>query len=412
MPLTRTRLAIGSYHGRMPDRMPDRMPVDVVVVGGGVIGLSAAWQAAMAGLSVTVVDPHPGRGATWAAAGMLGPVGEAHFGEERLARANVAAAEAWPAFAQSLEAAAGQEIGYTTTGTVLAAVDGSDRAALDDLLGFQQSLGLRARRLSARDCRGIEPLLAPGIRGGAEFPGDHHVDNRRLIGALDSACAAAGVTVVREEVTSVTAVGGRASGVSFPGGRLSCGAVVLAAGCRSGQIDGIPDAARPPVRPVKGLTLRVRAPSGGPVLRQTVRGLVHGMSCYLVPRADGTVVIGATVEEKGFDLTVQVGAVHDLLRDARTLVPALDEYEWFDTTTGLRPGSPDNAPIVGAAAMDGLIVATGHYRNGILLAPLTADAVVAVLCGDRVTGPMALFEPKRFGTATTPAPGVRIDSHR
>ncbi len=217
------------------------------------------------------------------------------------------------------------------------------------------------------------------------------MDNRCVLDALVAACAAGGVSIVEDEVDAVeidTAEGGGAvAGVTLGhGGSRPAGAVVLAAGCRSGQLGGIPDRLLPPVRPVKGLTLRLRAPAGSRRLARTVRGLVHGRSCYLVPRRDGTVVVGATVEEKGFDLAVQVGAVGDLLDDARRLVPSLEEYELVDTTAGLRPGSPDNAPIVGTTDVRGLVVATGHYRNGFLLAPVTADGVVGILSGERTVG--------------------------
>lgn len=383
--------------------MPTGSANDVVVVGGGVIGLSIAWQAASAGLTVTVVDPTPGRGATWAAAGMLAPVGEAHFGEEGLAHLNLVAAERWPAFARSLEAVAGRPVGYRECGTVLAAVDSSDRRAIDDLLGLQRALGLAAERLSASQCRALEPLLAPGIRGGATFPQDHQVDNRMVVDALVVAGQAAGVALVHATVAAITSDGGgRATGVALDGGdTIAAGQVVLAAGCQSGQVGGLAGAAIPPVRPVKGLTLRLRAPAGGPALATTVRGVVHGRACYLVPRADGTVVVGATVEEKGFDRTVQARAVYELLADGHELVPALDEYELVDATTGLRPGSPDNAPMVGATGTAGLLVATGHYRNGILLAPITADAVVSLLVGEPLPSPFLPFGLDRFAPAGT-----------
>ena len=360
------------------------VPTDVVVVGGGVIGLAVAWEAAAAGLAVTLADPRPGRGAGWAAAGMLAPVGEAHFGEDALTTLNLGAARAWPAFARDLQEASGRPVHYVADGTLLIAVDPSDRAATDDLLAYRLALGLRARRLTAGQCRSQEPLLAPGIRGGAELADDHQVDNRCVLDALVGACTAAGVTIVEEEVAAVDISGGTVAGVTLEhGGRRSAGAVVVAAGCRSGQLSGIPERLLPPVRPVKGMTLRLRAPAGAPTLARTVRGLVRGRSCYLVPRQDGTVVVGATVEEKGFDLTVQAGAVGDLLSDARRLVPSLEEYELFDTTTGLRPGSPDNAPMVGATDVGGLVVATGHFRNGFLLAPVTAHEVVDILTGRR-----------------------------
>jgi glycine oxidase len=374
--------------------------VDTVFIGGGVIGLSAAWLAAADGASAALVDPNPGHGATWAAAGMLAPVGEAHFGEEALVRLNVEAARSWPAFAARLEAASGHPLGYRRSGTVLAAMDASDRRTIDDVLHFQLELGLEARRLSAPECRSLEPLLAPGVRGGAEFRDDHQVDNRRLVGALMEACRRAGVRVVSDRVVSVTTSPGRVTGVVLAdGGSVTAGTVVLAAGSQSGQLHGIPAGSVPPVRPVKGLTLRLRAPGAGPALTRTVRGLVHGRTSYLVPREDGTLVVGATVEEKGFDLTVQAGPVHDLLADARSLVPALDEYELEEMSTGWRPGTPDNAPIVGRSWVDGLVVATGHYRNGILLAPVTAAAVTALLRGEEVTGSMGAFGPERFGGA-------------
>jgi glycine oxidase len=387
----------------------------VVVVGGGVIGLAVAWQAAEAGMAVTVVDPSPGRGASWAAAGMLAPVGEAHFGEEAHTRLHVQAAEAWPEFARALEAASGTTVEYTTGGTLMVAVDPSDLAVLDDLLGYHRSVGLPVSRLGARALRQAEPLLAPGVRGGADLVGDHQVDNRKVVEALEVACRAAGVTFVEDEVTRVVVEAGRAEGVVVAGGDRLPGTVVVAAGCRSGQLGGLPATVLPPVRPVKGLTLRLRAGPGVPVLQRTVRGLVHGRSCYLVPRPDRTLVVGATAEEKGFDLRVQAGAVGDLLDDARRLVPAIEEYELVDTTTGLRPGSPDNGPIVGATAVDGLIMATGHYRNGFLLAPLTALAVTEVLTGPgpapagTAAAALAPFGPGRLAAVVdpvlTPVPG-------
>ena len=355
-------------------------PADVVVVGGGVIGLSIAWEAAMAGMTVTVIDPEPGHGASWAAAGMLAPAGEAQFGEEDLTALNLLAARSWPGFARRLEAAAGRPVGYVADGALLVAVDASDRVACDDVLGYQLGLGLDARRCSARECRAMEPMLSPAVSGGIELADDHQVDNRLMIAALVAACRANGVHFVDDEVAAVDTRAGQVVGVHLRGGdRRTTGAVVVAAGCRSGQLGGLPASALPPVRPVKGLTLRLGGVHGVPSLRRTVRGLVHGRRCYLVPRADGSVVVGATVEEKGFDLTVQAGAVGDLLDDARRLVPSLEEYGLDDVTTGLRPGTPDNAPIVGPTGIGGLVLATGHYRNGILLAPLTAREVARVL---------------------------------
>jgi glycine oxidase len=395
--------------------VPGPSHFDAVFVGGGVIGLAGAWRSAQGGLAVALVDPRPGHGATWAAAGMLAPVTEAHYGEEALVRLNVTAAGLWPAFAQELEAASGVPIGYLRHGTVVVAADGSDRLAIDEVLAFQRSLGLGATRLSARECRALEPSLAPGLRGGVDVPGDHQVDNRQLVAALLVACREAGVSLVADRATAVSLAAGPAAapspsaapvatGVELEGGTaLVAGSVVVTAGCHSDQLGGLPPGTLPPVRPVKGMTLRLAAPAQVPRLQRTLRGLVHGESCYLVPRDDGSVVVGATVEEKGFDNTVQVRGLYELLRDARTVVPGLDEYELTETAVGLRPGSPDNAPSIGRTAVPGLLVATGHYRNGILLAPLTADALTGLLVGGEGTDIVAPFGPERFGSARSGA---------
>ena len=377
------------------------------------IGLSIAWKASAAGHGVTVVDPSPGHGASWAAAGMLAPVGEAHFGEGDLTRLNVVAARAWPGFVRHLEEASGMAVHYRTGGTLLVAADASDRDATDDVLAYQLELGLAAHRLNSTQCRAAEPLLAPGISGGIELTEDHQVDNRRVVEALLGACRARRISFVDDEVGEIASDASGVTGVALRhGGRLGAAAVVLAAGCWSGQVDGVPDRSRPPVRPVKGLTVRLRVRDGAPRLARTVRGLVRGRSCYLVPRSDGTVVVGATVEERGFDPSVQLGPALDLLDDARRLVPAIDEYELIETTTGLRPGSPDNAPIIGTTGPAGLVVATGHYRNGFLLAPITADEVVRLLavadggCDSGAPG-FAAFRPDRFGSGSRAASGLR-----
>jgi len=375
---------------------------DVVVVGAGIIGLAVAREAAAAGLTVTLVDPEPGHGSTWAAAGMLAPVAEAHFGEEALAGLNLAAVRAWPAFAARLEVDSGIPVHFRADGTLLVAVDPSDRAATDRVLAFHQATGLSARRLGARACRESEPLLAPGIAGGAELPDDHQVDNRAVVAALLGAARAAGVRLVADEVDRVDVDGGRVRGVHLArSGDLPAPSVVVAAGSRSGDLAGLPEGDRPPVRPVRGVTVRLEAPVGVPRLRRTVRALVHGRSCYLVPRDDGGLVLGATMDERGPDLSVPLGGLADLLDDARRVVPALDEYAVVETAPGLRPGSPDNGPLVGPTGTDGLVVATGHFRNGILLAPVTAVEVVRhLLAGPRGAdpgpGPCADFRPGRF----------------
>jgi glycine oxidase len=354
------------------------MPSNVHVVGGGVIGLASAWELSRNGHDVTIVSPAFGRdGAAWVAAGMLAPVNEVQFGESALTDLRLEGAARWPAFAAALEEASGHTIGYDTTGTLTVALDASDRAYIDDLLAYQHSLGLTARRVGATECRVLVPALSPSLRGGIEVPGDHQVDNRALLTALVEAARMSGVTFLEGRVGEV---GPGPELVLADGRRLRPEHVVLAAGTGLPGLGAVPGL--PEIRPVKGHILRLGPAPGvpaSPLLPRTVRGLVRGHSVYLVPRRDGTVVVGATVEERGTDTTVQAGAVHELLCDARAIVPGLDEMELREAAAGLRPATPDNMPRIGWTALDGVVVATGHYRNGILLAPLTAAAVVDLL---------------------------------
>lgn len=349
--------------------------MDAVIVGGGVIGLSVAWRAARAGLSVAVVDPEPGSGASHYAAGMIAPISEAEFGEDAVVDVSRTSAARYPAFVADVEADSGQTAGYRKCGTLHVAVDADEHAALERGYRHRRSIGLPVHRLSAAETRELEPGLAPSIRSGMLVDSDHIVDPRALTGALLAACAKFDVTIHRGRGALVTD-GGRATGVLIEGEeRISASQVVLAAGCWSGGVGGVPAGDSPPVRPVKGQILRLR---GAPdMISRTIRG----SHVYLLPRGDGRVVIGGTIEERGFDTTVSAGAVLELLRDARAIVPDVSELELVEASAGFRPGSPDNAPIVGASNTPGLILATGHYRNGFLLAPATADAVVDVLRG-------------------------------
>ena len=409
--------------------MAHQPTADAVVVGGGVIGLGIAWRAALAGMTVTVVDEAPGRGASWAAAGMLAPVTEVHYGERPLLSLNLAAAARWPAFAAEVEEASGLPVGYRPGGTLAVARDADDNAALEDLYQFQLRCGLEVERLRSRECRQLEPGLAPSIRGGILAAGDHQVDNRALVEALLVACQRAGVRMVRGRVAELAVQGDRVTGVLLAGGgpvpsrangeilagggpvpsradgeTLAAGVVVLAAGCWSGGLRGLAAEALPPVRPVKGQLLYLRGPADQPLCSRNVRGL----EVYVVPRTDGRVVVGATIEEQGFDATVTAGAVADLLRAALELLPDVAELELAETVVGLRPGSPDNAPMLGPAGPDGLVVATGHYRNGILLTPVTADAIAELLATGRAPEMIASFAPGRFTGGVPTAPGRRM----
>lgn len=374
----------------------DRSP-DVVVVGAGVIGLAIAWRAAQSGLAVTVVDPAAGTGSSHVAAGMLAPVTEVEYTETALLGLNLASAALYPDFVAELAQAGGVDPAYRALGTLLVAFDSDDLRALEDLHAFQIHLGLDVERLTTRAARRLEPMLTPGLRGALLVNGDHQVNPRRLVAALLAACRQAGVELLARTVTAVEVRGTRAAGVVLDDGVLHAHQVVLAAGARTGAIGGLPPEAFSCLRPVKGQILRLQVPPACyPLLGHNVRGLVRGRSLYLVPRTDGEVVIGATVEEQGFDTSVTAGAVYELLRDAVELVPGCSEAHLVETVAGLRPGTPDNGPLLGPAHLENLIVATGHYRNGVLLAPITAEVIVAALHSGRLPAIARPFAAERF----------------
>ena len=376
-----------------------RTEYDVVIVGAGVIGLAVAWRAARRGVRVALVDPEPGSGASHAAAGMLAPVTEAHYGEERLLRLNLASARRYPEFVAELEEVSGTSAGYSAHGTLAVAFDSGDRAVLADLAEFHQRLGLASEPLTGRECRSHEPLLAPDVQSGLLVSGDHQIDNRMLVAALLTAIGRAHVQLHRDRVAELLVEHDAATGVRLADGRvLHADRVVLAAGCRSTSIPGLPSGVLPPIRPVKGQILRLSVPSNAaPFLNHAVRGVVRGRQVYLVPRDHGELVVGATVEEQGFDTQVTAGGVYELLRAAHGLVPDVGELPLMEVRAGLRPGSPDNAPILGTTDLPGLIVATGHFRNGVLLAPITADAIAECLVTGKLPEDAAGFEPQRFG---------------
>ncbi|TDC21476.1 glycine oxidase ThiO [Streptomyces sp. 8K308] len=381
---------------------------DVLVIGGGVIGLVTAWRAAGRGLRTAVVDPEPGGGAARVAAGMLAAVTELHHGEEALLDLNLASAARYPAFTAELAEAAGTDIGYRDCGTLQVALDADDRAELRELELLRRRCGLGADWLTGRECRRLEPMLAPGVRGGLRVDGDHQADPRRLTAALLIACERAGVTFLREEARELTVVGDRATGVVLAGGaRLCAEQSVLAGGCRSGELGGLPPEvrARVPVRPVKGQVVRLRIPPGyAPFLSRTVRAVVRGAQVYLVPRLSGELVIGATTEELGFDTTVTAGGVYQLLREAHELVPGVTELPLVETLAGLRPATPDNAPLLGPSGLEGLQLATGHGRNGVLLTPITGEALAESLTTGELPEYARPFTAHRFATETSEVP--------
>ncbi|MCL6737318.1 glycine oxidase ThiO [Streptomyces neyagawaensis] len=371
---------------------------DVLVVGGGIIGLVTAWRAAQRGFTTTVVDPGPGGGAAQVAAGMLAAVTELHYGEQTLLGLNLESARRYPDFAAELTEATGLDLGYRRSGTLAVALDADDRAHLRELHALQSRSGLESEWLNGRECRRLEPMLAPGVRGGLRVDGDHQIDPRRLSRALVTACERAGVVFHRAWAEELSVVRGRAAGVRADDGtELTAGHVVLAGGSHSGRLAGVPDDVLPPVRPVKGQVLRLTVPKRyAPFLTRTVRAVVRGSHVYLVPRENGELVVGATSEELGWDTTVTAGGVYELLRDAHELVPGITELPLTETRAGLRPGSPDNAPLLGPTELDGLLLATGHYRNGVLLTPITGDVLAHVLISGELPEVARDFTPLRF----------------
>jgi glycine oxidase len=373
---------------------------DVVVVGGGVIGLTLAWRARAKGLSVTVLERGEiGMGTSHVAAGMLAPVAEVEFGDagQAVLELGLHSAEMWPEFAAELERCSGEQVGLLRTGTLVLARDEDEARELERQIVFRESLGLRMTRLRPSEAREREPALAPTVRLALEAPEDHSVDPRLVLVALRRACELVGVDlregapVTRVELDQLSA---RVTGVVLQDGELvSARHVVLAAGAWTSQIEGLPEHARVSMRPVKGQILRLRDPAGPGLLRRVVR--FEGG--YLVPRADGRYLLGATVEERGFEEQATAGGVYELLREAHELLPGVSELQIEQLCVGLRPGTPDNVPVIGAGALAGLIWATGHHRNGILLAPLTAELVLQTLLGEQAGSPLlSVCDPGRF----------------
>jgi len=418
---------------------------DVAVIGGGAVGHGIAWEARRSGRSVVVIDDAPGSGASWAAAGMLAPVSELHYQEEDLLELMLDASARWPGFAADLATAAGSDPGYLTTPTLAVGADAADRRALLDLRAVQLSNGLTVEPLTIREARHREPLLSPGIACALDTPADHQVDPRLLVACIRRALArhAGGTGGNRSHVPGAVdgyAVPDKATGLLWNdgavagavlegGGTVLAGETVVANGLHAAELTGLPAGLHLPLRPVHGDILRLAVPAHlRPLVTSTVRGLVRGTPVYIVPRQDGTVVVGATQREDalGRDTgssagAVSAGGVYQLLRDAQALVPAVAELELLECTARARPGTPDNAPLLGRVPLPGgpstgsqpapggptapgtghvpgLIVATGFFRHGILLTPAAAAICRELLDGGEDPR-WAPFNPGRFCAA-------------
>ncbi len=371
----------------------DGVKYDSIIIGGGIIGLSVGWRASQLGLSVLVLDRgDPPNAASTVAAGMLAPVTETTFGEDALLRLNLESARRWKGFAEELSLTSGVNLADHPPGILHAALDRDQSESLSRLFDYQQELGLQVDWLSSMACRRLEPALHPSTRAGILAGGDWAVDPRRVLEALRIALKAEGAEVRHGAEVARVAAGTNPTVRLSDGEVLQAGTVVVAAGPWSGLLPGVPAEIGRVVRPVKGQILRLRAAASLPL---TLRHVVRTEDVYLVPRPGGEVVVGATVEEKGFDTASTAGGIFELLRAADELLPGIREMELVEIGAGLRPGTPDNAPLLGTVE-PGLVVATGHYRNGVLLAPVTADGIAELLAKGELPPELAGFDPMRF----------------
>jgi glycine oxidase len=362
-----------------------------VVIGGGVIGCAIARRAARGGLSVLVLERGAcGAEASHAAAGMLSPLAEANEPGPFL-ELLLAAREIYPGFAAAISEETGADVGYGDAGTLFLSLRAEDDAELEHRFGWQRAAGLCVQRLTAGETREMEPAVSPAVRFGLRFPGDHQVDNRALAAALPVAAERAGARVrCGAEVVALLLGGGRAAGVELADGtRIAAGAVVVAGGSWAGQLRGLP---RPvPVEPVHGQLLAIDTTP--PLFRH----VVDSPRCYLVPRACGRVIAGATVERVGYRKAVTPWGIRRLLEGAVEIAPALEHAPLAETWSGLRPGTPDGLPILGRDPhVPNLLYATGHFRNGILLTPLTGEAIGAMLLGEEPEWELGAYAIERF----------------
>jgi len=379
---------------------------DIAVIGGGIVGLALAHALAGRGRQVTVIEgARVGeRAAAHVAAGMLAPSSEVDLSDPRLTDLALAAHAMYGEWTRALTAETGIETGYDATGTLLVALHADHLAILQHLYEFQVERGLPAERLSAKAARDEEPYLAPGIVGALRMP-DAQVDPRRLLHALPVALDRAGATLLEgTRVTSIAPTDGggyevtaEREGVTTT---IRATQVVVTAGAWSRQIaspiPGMP-VVPVPMRPVKGQILRLRG-------ERLVRHVIRTPDIYLVPRADGELVVGASMEDVGFDARVRAGAVHDLLREARRALPGIAELDLAECNVGFRPALRDHLPAIGRVDGGGLFVATGHFRNGVELAPITARLLADLICEGRLDPLLEAFAPGRFTTAEA-APG-------
>ncbi len=372
-------------------------PLRVAIVGAGIMGMSIAWRLAQAGIAVTLFDRYRARaGAPHAAAGMLAAGLEGEPGEEDLHPLCDASQRMWPDFARELGEESGLDLGYRREGTLSVALSRDDATKLRHDLARLTALGCDLAWADSRELRRREPCLNPAVVGGLVSPRDHQVDNRTVARALIEVLGRRGVTIHQEVSVALATSGGRAVGVRMGDRVHEADAVVLAAGAWSAEVDGVPPAARPPVRPCKGQMMALGMDPAAPLLNH----VIWGPGIYLVPRRDGRLILGATVEEKGFDTTLTAGGMLSLLHAAWRVLPGIEELPVLESWVGFRPRARDDAPLLGpTAALPGLIHASGHHRNGILLTPATADLISRCILDGAMPELGRRYSPDRFAAA-------------
>jgi glycine oxidase len=355
---------------------------DVITIGGGAVGLACALRLRDHGLRVAVVEPGPlGGEASGAAGGILAPQCEAHAPGPMLELC-LRSRALWPSFAGELEARSGVDPAYRDDGTVALAVDADEAESLAHRISWQRAAGLAVEELSPAGLRAHEPALGDALLC-ARFPGDHQVDNLRVVEALALAARRAGVEVIAAPAKAVVESQGRARGVALDGAVLDADRVVVAAGSWSSRFGGLA------VEPVRGQMIELALPP-------PMRHVIFGDGGYLVPRRDGRLLCGSTEERAGFAKAVTDDGLARLRARVSRLCPALAAAPIARSWSGLRPATPDGMPLLGPGAVDGVVIATGHFRNGILLTPLTASIVAALVTGATPPVELAPFSPDRF----------------
>lgn len=371
-----------------------RIITDICIAGSGIAGLSCARALARSGADVVLMERgFPGRGAGWAAAGMLSPLVEARLEEREVVEFGRHSLEFWPQFVESLREEGAESVGYRTEGTLVTGVERDHLAAIGHLFKEQQELGLPVERLTGYECRKLEPYLSPAVSEGLFFSRDHQVDNRLLLAALYSLCSerynlrtfeGEGDVQLRQGQNGTWILSGHSTEVVAK-------RVVVATGASLSLLAEVAPELRKLIRPVKGQIARLDQ-SAIPLLHHVVRT----PEVYFAPKLDGTLVVGASTEDMGFDASITLGPMFELFRAAWETVPAVYELPVIETSVGFRPASIDHAPLLGKTEYEGLYLASGYYRHGILFAPLAAELLAETILEDTVDERIKNFAPSRF----------------